>query len=72
MHKDEDSAHGMSFPDFPGYFSAADTAKDIPAMAWEAVEVHFEGEEETRLPRRNDGWAMRASGVDSGCWSTSI
>jgi len=45
VHKDEDSAYGLTFPDFPGCFSAADTLADLPRMAQEAVEVHFEGED---------------------------
>lgn len=45
VHKDEGSAYGMSFPDFPGCFSAADELADLPRMAQEAVELHFEGED---------------------------
>jgi predicted RNase H-like HicB family nuclease len=41
---DENTAHGMVFPDFPGCFSAADTWEDIPAMAQEAIECHMAGE----------------------------
>ncbi len=37
VHKDPDSCYGMSFPDAPGCFSAADEAKDIYAMAEEAL-----------------------------------
>ncbi|WP_133154948.1 type II toxin-antitoxin system HicB family antitoxin [Billgrantia endophytica] len=44
IHKDPDSACGVTFPDFPGCFSAADELSDLPRMAQEAVEVYFEGE----------------------------
>ncbi|QEA37712.1 type II toxin-antitoxin system HicB family antitoxin [Pistricoccus aurantiacus] len=44
VHKDADSAYGITFPDFPGCFSAADELADLPRMAQEAVEVYFEGE----------------------------
>lgn len=44
VHKDADSAYGITFPDFPGCFSAADELTDLPRMAQEAVEVYFEGE----------------------------
>lgn len=44
IHKDSDSAWGVTFPDFPGCFSAADTLEDLPRMAQEAVEVYFHGE----------------------------
>jgi predicted RNase H-like HicB family nuclease len=45
VHKDADSAYGMTFPDLPGCFSAADDLESLPRMAQEAVEVHFEGED---------------------------
>jgi predicted RNase H-like HicB family nuclease len=43
VHKDEHSAYGMSFPDAPGCFSAADEIDDIFAMATEALELWAEG-----------------------------
>jgi predicted RNase H-like HicB family nuclease len=45
VHKDPESAYGVTFPDFPGCFSAADELDEIPRLAQEAVEVHFEGED---------------------------
>jgi len=45
IHKDADSAYGITFPDFPGCFSSADELSAIPYAAQEAVEVHFEGED---------------------------
>jgi predicted RNase H-like HicB family nuclease len=45
VHKDQDSAYGLTFPDFDGCFSAADEIQDIQRMTQEAVEVHFEGKE---------------------------
>ena len=41
---DETHAHGITFPDFPGCFSAADDWQDINRMAQEAVECHMAGE----------------------------
>ena len=35
------TAYGITFPDFPGCFSAADTWEDIAACAQEAVEAHY-------------------------------
>lgn len=46
---DEDHAHGITIPDFPGCFSAADSWEDLPRMIQEAAEVYFEGEE-TEIP----------------------
>ena len=40
-------AHGVTFPDFPGCFSAADEWSDLPDAIQEAVQAHFHGEPET-------------------------
>jgi predicted RNase H-like HicB family nuclease len=50
VHKDDNSAYGMTFPDAPGCFSAADEIDDIFAMAKEALELWMEGMTEDRLP----------------------
>jgi predicted RNase H-like HicB family nuclease len=42
---DEQHAHGVTIPDFPGCFSAADEWDDLPHMIQEAAEVYFEGED---------------------------
>jgi predicted RNase H-like HicB family nuclease len=42
---DQNTAHGMTFPDFPGCFAAADEWQDIPHQAQEAVECHMAGED---------------------------
>ena len=44
IHKDDDSAYGISFPDLPGVFSAADDEVDILANANEALALYFETE----------------------------
>lgn len=57
IHKDKGSAYGMTFPDFHGCFSAADYMEDIPRMAQEAVEVHFDGEDfEIPAPSSMEEW----------------
>ena len=43
---DAQHAHGVSFPDFPGCFAAADTWEGLPAAIQEAVQAHFHGEPE--------------------------
>jgi predicted RNase H-like HicB family nuclease len=45
VHKDPKSAYGVTFPDFPGCFSASDDLEGLSRLAQEAVEVHFEGED---------------------------
>lgn len=46
VHKDEDSAFGVQFPDIPGCFSAADTMDEIVPNAIEALSLWFEDEDE--------------------------
>ena len=43
-------AHGVTIPDFPGCFSAADTWEDLPGMVQEAVELWCEGQD-IELPK---------------------
>lgn len=42
IHQDEGSAYGLTFPDLPGAFAAADTWDEIPAAATEALDLWFE------------------------------
>lgn len=46
VHKDRDSAFGVSFPDLPGCFSAADRIEDVLPNACEALELWFEDAED--------------------------
>lgn len=56
VHKDPDSAYGISFPDAPGCFSAADEMDDLFAMAQEALSLWTEGmvEEGNSIPPARD------------------
>ncbi len=45
VHKEEDSAFGVSFPDVPGCFSAADEEADLLTNAQEALSLHLDGAE---------------------------
>jgi predicted RNase H-like HicB family nuclease len=58
VHKDEDSAWGVQFPDLPGCFSAADELDDVLANACEAVELYLEGE---KAPKPSSIEKIRAS-----------
>lgn len=44
VHKDEGSAFGVSFPDLPGVFSAADDQADIVTNAIQALRLWAEDE----------------------------
>lgn len=43
VHKDRDSAYGVSFPDLPGCISAGRTLEDALHNATEALALHAEG-----------------------------
>jgi predicted RNase H-like HicB family nuclease len=43
---DDQHAHGVTVPDFPGCVSAADAWQDLPRAVQEAVEAHCAGAEE--------------------------
>lgn len=42
VHKDENSAWGVTFPDFPGCFSAADNEAEIIPNAMEALALYLD------------------------------
>jgi predicted RNase H-like HicB family nuclease/metal-responsive CopG/Arc/MetJ family transcriptional regulator len=44
VHKDENSAFGITFPDAPGCFSAADKEVDLLTNAQDALSLYVEGE----------------------------
>jgi predicted RNase H-like HicB family nuclease len=43
VHNDKDSAFGITFPDAPGCFSAADEEEDLLTNAQEALSLYVEG-----------------------------
>ncbi len=60
VHKDVDSAYGLTFPDLPGCFAAADTAADILRNGVEALELWFE-DAEAVTPRGPDAIATEVA-----------
>jgi predicted RNase H-like HicB family nuclease len=42
IHKDRDSCYGVSFPDLPGVFTAADTIDEAMQKAAEVIELAAE------------------------------
>lgn len=62
VHKDEHSAYGITFPDAPGCFSAADEIDGVFPMAGEALELWAEGmaEDGHPIPAARDFEALRA------------
>lgn len=58
VHKDDGSAYGAAFPDFPGCFAAADELQSLPRAAQEAFEAHFGADEDPiPAPTAPDAWA---------------
>lgn len=65
---DNDHAHGVTIPDFPGCFSAADEWQDLPRMVQEAIELWCDGQNlELPKPSALDKLINDADYVD-GVW----
>ena len=62
VHKDPASAYGLTFPDAPGCFSAADELDEIFVKAEEALSLWAEGlrEDGREMPRGRDLPAIKA------------
>ena len=68
VHKDSDSAYGLTFPDFEGCYSAADDMQDIQRMAQDAVELYFEGEDlDLPSPSSPEQW-LNDERFEGGYW----
>ena len=61
VHKDAESAFGVTFPDLPGCFSAADTEEELLPNACDALDLWFEDAEEV-APMRLDQVKEQAAG----------
>ena len=72
VHKDENSAWGVHFPDLPGCFSAADTLDDVQANACEAVELYLEGERAPEPSPIENIRAMAAGDLADGAFLLAV
>lgn len=59
VHQEGNSAFGLSFPDFPGCFAAADDWNGITAAANEALDLWFEDQQDVE-PTPLDAIRQRA------------
>ena len=50
IHKDKDSDYGVTVPDLPGCFTAANSIEEAIVAAKEAIETHIEGMLEDGYP----------------------
>jgi predicted RNase H-like HicB family nuclease len=64
---DATHAHGVSFPDFKGCYSAADTWEELPAQIQEAVETHFMDGEPVPTPSKIEHLSTQAE-YQNGVW----
>lgn len=73
IHKDPKSDYGVSFPDFPGCFSAGSTVEEALAMAEEALGGHVAlmVEDGDALPDPSDV-AEVASALDDHCYIAMV
>jgi predicted RNase H-like HicB family nuclease len=65
---DEKTAHGITVPDFPGCFSAADSWEELPGMIQEAAEVYFEGAEAEIPPPTPIERLAQDPAYEGGAW----
>jgi predicted RNase H-like HicB family nuclease len=66
---DATHAHGVTIPDFPGCFSAADDWQDLPRMVQEAIELYCEGENMVLpVPTTLESLAVLPGFQDGGVW----
>lgn len=68
VHKDEHSAYGGRFPDFPGCFTATDELQDLARAAQEAVKAHCFGDSSPLpSPTTPEDW-LEHEGYKEGFW----
>lgn len=66
MEQEGDSAYGVTFPDLPGCFSAADRVEDILPNATQALELWFEDQNEVAPSRLDQVRSMAADALAAG------
>lgn len=74
VSKEPDSAYGITFPDAPGCFSAADDLDNVFAMASEALEgwTLTMKEEDLPIPPCRDLSALRADPALADVWASTV
>lgn len=72
VHKDEDSAFGVHFPDLPGCFSAADEQGDILPNAIEAMSLWFEDEAEVAARTLQEIREVAAQDLEEGAFLVMV
>ncbi len=66
VHKDQDSAFGVEFPDLPGCFSAADKIEDVLPNACEALDLWFDDQPDVAPSRLDQVTALARDSLAQG------
>ena len=72
VHKDTESAFGVTFPDLPGCFSAADAIDDVLPNACEALELWFEDADATQPSRLDEIRDLAAVDLAEGAFIVAV
>ena len=72
VHKDEGSAFGVTFPDLPGCFSAADDMQDVMANACEALELWFQDVDDVAPMRLDQARSAVADDLADGAFLIAV
>lgn len=72
VHKDADSAYGVTFPDLPGCFSAADRIEDVVPNAVEALSLWFDDQPEVGPMRLDEMQAAVANELAEGAFVVAV
>lgn len=72
VHKDADSAFGVTFPDLPGCFSAADDLEDVLPNAAQALDLWFEDQEEIAPMRLDEAQSAVADELAAGAFLVAV
>ena len=72
VHKDTDSTFGVTFPDLPGCFSAADDADNVVPQAIDALALWFEDRDLIEPSAVDDIRARYADELAEGAYLVSV
>jgi predicted RNase H-like HicB family nuclease len=72
VHKDEGSAFGVTFPDLPGCFSAADEIDEVLPNACDALALWFEDTPEVAPLRLDQVQALAADDLRDGAFIIAV
>ncbi len=72
VHKDPDSAFGVTFPDLPGCFSAADSEEQLLPNACDALDLWFQDAPEVPPMRLDQVKEQAAEDLSAGAFIIAV